>query len=452
VVYLNRIEWQHGNYVEPALIEFLDRTMGPRDYVAVMTAMQSPGDLVFGQLTAGFKLEAKRFLDVVDWTDPAFMTPAELELLTCFPVDGLSLIARWRADDVYRDLEGLVSLLGSLRETRSTLIFVSEGMFDPSEAPAITRQPGKTPVFGPPAGLVPLPGGRGTFQPSTTPVASGRCEGLRRAALEPWASNRFRDLLDSARTANVALSPINARGLVASADPEVTREAERANDRMRTMASETGGLAIVNLNDMRDGFRRVADSLTSHYVLSYYSSNRAQDGRVRRITVKLTSTRETVRARREYRAPSPADMAPGPSPSAPAAPETPDAILRALSELEAAEREDEPRRPRPGPRLFRAASPPAAPWMAAPGPVFARTQRLKAEWTAGAGSTAGLPVAVRLLARDGRVLALTFEMASDSQGQTRAASMSLAPLAIGLYVIEAEFADGRREHTAFRIA
>lgn len=304
VVYLNRIDWINGNYVEPALMAFLDRTLGPRDYVAIMSALQSPGDVVFSQLISTFKTESERFLDIVDWTDPRFMTTPEAELLSCFPGDeGLGLVARWRADDVYRDLEGLVSLLGSLRDTRSTLIFVSQGLFDPSTSGAIAEVSRTAPRIVPPAGRMPLPGGRGSFQPEYDPrMVGGRCEDLRQAALEPWSPSRFRDLLARARTANVAISPVNPRGLVADPDYRVMRAAEGVNDLMRSMASETGGVAIVNTNDLRAGFRKVADSLTAHYVLAYYSTNQAKDGRVRRITVKLRSSGETIRARREYRA------------------------------------------------------------------------------------------------------------------------------------------------------
>src|SRR5687768_3717227 len=232
VVYLNRVPWTLGNLIEPALFDFLDRSMGTRDYVSVMTAMQSPGDIAFGQLTTAFKSEARRFLDVVDWTDPSYMTPEELELFTCFPGDlGLGLISRRRADDVYRDLEGLVTLLGSIRETKSTLIFVSQTMLDPAEVPQLTTTSSTPTRVLSPSQIVPPPSGRGSFPLPGKMIENSRCEDLRRASLEPWSSDRFKRLLADARTANVALTPINPKGLVADSDPDVTRAAELVNDR-----------------------------------------------------------------------------------------------------------------------------------------------------------------------------------------------------------------------------
>ena len=458
VVYLNRVPFQLGNLIEPALYDFLDRSMGSRDYVSVMTAMQGPGDIAFGQLTTAFKSETRRFLDVVDWTDPSYMSPEELELFTCFPGDlGLGLISRRRADDVYRDLEGLVALLGSIRETKSTLIFVSQTMLDPAEVPQLTTTSSTPTRVLSPSQIVPPPSGRGTFPLPGKMIENSRCEDLRRASLEPWASDRFKRLLADARTANVALTPINPKGLVADSDPAVTRAAELLNDRMRTMASETGGIAIVNLNSMQEGFRRVADSLMSHYLLAYYSTNRNADGRIRRITVKLKSNGDTVRARREYRAPTVAESAAPVAPPAVAAanPAIAKGLLQALSVLEREER-DEPdvlaRRPvDPSmPRLSKAASPPAAPWQPVTRRQFSRTERLRLEWTIPAAA-AGPSVQLRILSRDGRPLPMSIEQSNDRASGVVSAVIRLSPFAPGTYVIEATLPDGTVQHVAFRI-
>lgn len=459
VVYLNRVPFELGNLIEPALFDFLDRSMGARDYVSVMTAMQGPGDIAFGQLTTAFKSETRRFLDVVDWTDPAYMNPEELELFTCFPGDlGPALIARRRADDVYRDLEGLVTLLGSIRETKSTLIFVSQTMLDPAEVPQLTTTSSTRPRVLSPSQIVPPPSGRGSFPVPGKMIEHSRCEDLRRASLEPWSSDRFKRLLTDARTANVALTPINPKGLVADPDPAVTKAAELVNDRMRTMASETGGTAIVNLNSMQEGFRRVADSLTSHYLLAYYSTNRNTDGRIRRIIVKLRSNGDTVRARREYRAPTVAESAPvAPPVGATANPAISTGVLQALSVLEREER-NEPdtlaRRPvDPSmPRLSRAASPPAAPWQPVTRRQFSRTERLRLEWTIPAAAAGGPSVQLRVLSRDGRPLPMSIEQTNDPASGVVTAVIRLSPFAPGMYVIEATLPDRAVQHIAFRIS
>jgi VWFA-related protein len=459
VVYLNRVKWQHGNQVQPALFSFLDRTMGPRDYVAIMTAMQGPGDIVFGQLTSAFKGEIQRFLDIVDPVDPKFMDPTELEIFACFPEDWPALLGRWRADDLYRDLEGVVSLLGSIRETRSTLIFVSENMFDPADLPTLTKlDQGKTRIL-PPVMLTPPPGGRGTFQVPGKEIQHNRCDDLRKAASGPWDPDRFKKLVARARTANVSLNSINPRGLFASANPEAITYATRVDELMRTMANETGGLAMVTTNDMGEAFRRISDEHSSHYVIGYYSSNRNADGRIRRITVKRKASGETIRARREYRAPTAAEAAPS-TPSANAAtgpkPVTPDAVRQALFDLEnherAAQSDAPPRAAAAGMAVWsHAPSPPAAPWRPVTIRRFARTQRIRLQWTAVPDAARPLPAAVRLLDRQGRALPAAFTLTRPDGGLSLDATMALAPLAVGLYVVEAEMPDGTRQYVAFRV-
>jgi VWFA-related protein len=456
VVYLNRFPWQRGNLVEPALFDFLDRAMGPRDYVGIMTAMQSPGDLVFGQLTTTSKGEISRFLNIVDPMDPKFMSGEELELLTCFPGgEGENLIIRRRSDDVYRDLEGIVTLLGSLRETQSTLIVVSEQMIDPRQHRQLTER-SRQPAGGlAPVQLMPPPGGRGTFAAPGRVIEISRCEDLKKATLEPWSPDRFRALVAQARAANVALNPINPRGLFASADVAAI-DAETANDElMRTMANETGGVAMVTTNDMREAFRRITGALTSHYLLGYYSSNRNPDGRLRKITVKLKASGETIRARREYRAPRAEEVtAPASTAAAsPTAPAVPEGFQAAVQDLDRIERDSsETRSPeradaRVLPKVFRAASPPVAPWQPSPQRQFSRTERLKVEWPTAEGSAAAT---VRLLDRTGRALPLAPTVTQSGGAVT--ATMALSPLAAGLYVLEATLPDGTVQHLAFRIS
>ena len=78
---------------------------------------------------------------------------------------------------------------------------------------------------------------------------------------------------------------------------------------LQTLAEQTDGIAVLNTNDLRTGMTKIANDLSSHYVLGYYTNNTKWDGGTRKITVRLKGTGKAIRARREYRAPTEEDMA-----------------------------------------------------------------------------------------------------------------------------------------------
>jgi len=64
---------------------------------------------------------------------------------------------------------------------------------------------------------------------------------------------------------------------------------------------DTGGKALLDSNDLTEGIRQVQEDFSSYYVLSYESSNKAMDGRYRRIQVKLAPRLAALKAKLEYR-------------------------------------------------------------------------------------------------------------------------------------------------------
>ena len=106
--------------------------------------------------------------------------------------------------------------------------------------------------------------------------------------------SRHLQLLDEAKHANVAFYVITPEGLTPG----------RADDNLIALANNTDGLAIVNTNDLTGGMKRIAADLSAYYVLGYYTTNTTWDGGIRTIKVKLKPSGETIRARRQYRAPT----------------------------------------------------------------------------------------------------------------------------------------------------
>ncbi|HEY3840680.1 MAG TPA: VWA domain-containing protein, partial [Bryobacteraceae bacterium] len=54
-----------------------------------------------------------------------------------------------------------------------------------------------------------------------------------------------------------------------------------------TLAADTGGKAFLDSNDITAGIVQAQQDLKSYYVLGYYSTNNAEDGKFRKISVKL---------------------------------------------------------------------------------------------------------------------------------------------------------------------
>jgi VWFA-related protein len=127
--------------------------------------------------------------------------------------------------------------------------------------------------------------------------------------------------VNAAVRANVAFYPIDARGLLASAPGGDATKASAAGsglfsgkaqrslrdsfqnsqETLYTLASDTGGKALLDSNDLTEGLRQVQHDIGSYYLLAYHTSNTAPDGRYRKIQVKLVPQRAALKAKLNYR-------------------------------------------------------------------------------------------------------------------------------------------------------
>jgi hypothetical protein len=62
---------------------------------------------------------------------------------------------------------------------------------------------------------------------------------------------------------------------------------QRSQDTYFAIAKDTGGKALVDYNDLSLGIRQAAEAQTSYYILAFYSTHAANDGKYRRIQVRL---------------------------------------------------------------------------------------------------------------------------------------------------------------------
>jgi hypothetical protein len=74
---------------------------------------------------------------------------------------------------------------------------------------------------------------------------------------------------------------------------------QSSQDTLYSLARDTGGRALFDSNDLADGIVRAAQAVTSYYILGYYSTNTARDGRFRRVRVTLAGGRAAQVAHRE---------------------------------------------------------------------------------------------------------------------------------------------------------
>jgi VWFA-related protein len=140
--------------------------------------------------------------------------------------------------------------------------------------------------------------------------------GMSRTGIDNQA--QLRATINAAIRSNVAFYPVDARGLVAAAplgdatqgspggqgmysgSSQRTAQSnfQDQQETLYTLASDTGGKALLDANDLSLGIVRAQKDISSYYILGYYSTNAALDGRYRRISVRVE---KKLNAKLDYR-------------------------------------------------------------------------------------------------------------------------------------------------------
>ena len=125
--------------------------------------------------------------------------------------------------------------------------------------------------------------------------------------------------VDSAIRAGVSFWPIDARGLVAGAPlGDATQGSpggigmytgaaalanvsnfQRSQDTLYALAGDTGGKALFDSNDLGRGIVAAQKAISDYYILGYYTSNAALDGRFRKVKITLASAPDAVLSYRQ---------------------------------------------------------------------------------------------------------------------------------------------------------
>ncbi len=131
--------------------------------------------------------------------------------------------------------------------------------------------------------------------------------GLRLNGLSNQA--QLRATINTAIRAGVSFWPVDARGLTAEAPlgdsarsspggagmysgaaaMSARSDFQQSQDTLYALGADTGGKALLDYNDLARAIVEAARSISSYYIIGYYTTNAAQDGKFRRIKITLNA-------------------------------------------------------------------------------------------------------------------------------------------------------------------
>lgn len=251
-----------------SLTEWLENGLKPTDILILMDPLTPISALEYTRDPAPILEKVKKFKGRRGIYMPVRSALEEGQLQTRNP-------ARIRAEVTLTALNAIVTHLGSLRERRTSVIFVSEGM--------------------------------------------------RLMFSDADIDDRMRDVLEAANRFNVTVNVLDPRGLTGGSPADV----------LWRLSGETGGRAIVNTNGLADGLAQVVDDASAYYLLGYTPSRQTDDGKFHKIEVKSLRKGVRVLARKGYWAPSEKEKD---VPTAPVAPPAVTEALNVFSRTEGGQR------------------------------------------------------------------------------------------------------------------
>jgi len=428
--------------VSNALSGLLFRLIGPDDLVGLYTPEMPVGAITF---TRGVR-SVDDFLRKAPWqrlgTADYDLEPRERMWRGCYPKREqdwmvFEMIARRRQAAALDGLRNLVTHIQNLREGRTAVLVVSAGwnLYRRNErlaAPVDGRVPSQS-------GITVSQLGKPTMGSTNPDQQVTACDQDRQALADLDLARDFKLILQDANRANVTFYPIDPAGPRALAGSAAGWALNAGQpETLRTMATATDGIAIVDTTDLDARLRRIVDDLSSYYLLGYTPANTRHDGKLREITVRVKRAGVVVRARSGYRALTEAEAAPRADMG-----EAADPAVAARDKALAALGRTTPALPalaigaecgsgtiavfRQGPYTGRGFQPTTD-------PRFRRAERLRIDLPLANGCTGS----VRLLDRRGQALPVPFTVAPAEESGTAVtrAELALAPLAQADYLVE----------------
>ena len=278
--------------------EFVEQRFGPNDVAAVIhTSGRSDAAQDFTNRRslllqaidkfAGRKLRS-RLLESLDEYQRGRPASSSADIRLERVIDPLDAQRADQAQRMLKTLTNLSDVLARAPGRRKTMLLISEGIDYPLHE-----------------GITQTSSGLTSF---TSPYASS-------------VLRNFEQAIGAAARANLSIYSIDPRGLAGTGDETIEvssfpenphlgltpaafeNELRQAQDSLRMLSEQTGGVASVTSNDFSSAFDRVVSESGTYYMLGYQSTNRRADGSYRRITVRVKRPGVQVRARAGYTAP-----------------------------------------------------------------------------------------------------------------------------------------------------
>lgn len=295
------------------LLEFVQKSMGPRDLFAWMTPKGSPEFIEFTRMSQ----ELATVMSVTtSWgeKDSPVDDPEEMKLQACAPSPKDAppgspnyLVTLKRTMEVTNDIRELIVRLGALRQERKNLVILGERWIDMGSLPV--RAPVSDSDGLPRLQVGFPPRGRGSFDPPVSQTARF-CDAARAYLSSYDNRGRLESLPELARRNNVALYFV-------SLAPSSLFNFSLA----RTFADETDGRAMVT-NDIALNLQQVLDHQTGFYMLGYRSTAGESGTKPRQVRVRTARPGVDLDVRRVYDPPPPEFVAARNAPPAPPVPRT----------------------------------------------------------------------------------------------------------------------------------
>jgi VWFA-related protein len=312
--------------VRQPLSEFIQNQLRPLDMVAVMYPLTPVSDIDFTRnhekvINAIQHFEGRKYK-----YEPRNLFEEQYQRAPTEVVEQI------RNQVVMTALRGLSVRLGSIREGRKSILYVSEGL-QAMLPPQLRSMDASMPKIDNPAAYNPLAGENDPREQTAQVFSTADLY------------SQLKDVFIAATRNNTAIYTVDPRGLATNEfdiDENVGPQQDRnmlqaSTDTLRSIAEETDGRAIVGRNDLAKGLQQALQDSTAYYMIGYTSAQAPIDGKFHQIKVQLSAAAKKrglqVRARRGYWAATPDDVKKAEKATGPTVPDAAKPVMQALASI-----------------------------------------------------------------------------------------------------------------------